>query len=94
MSDPAITINQAAQDAHELRAMYERWSFIIVPAVSLLVILLLIGASLIPTDYGKLVIARLKDVSGTVMEYIALLLGGTGLTMARGHMDQRIEGGQ
>lgn len=92
MSDPDASMSQAARDAATLRAMYERYSFMIVPAVVVLVIMVLIAACLIDTKYGQDVIDRVLKVSGTIMEFIGILLGGTGLTMTRGHMDQRING--
>lgn len=67
--------------------MYERYSFVLVPAVAALVILVALGAVLWPTPYGQMVVNRLLQIGGTITEMIAVLLGGTGLTMTRGHFD-------
>ncbi len=93
MSDAPAMLGQVTRDAAELRAMYERYVFLIVPAVVVLVILVAVAAVLWPTPYGQTAINRLLQIAATVMELIGILLGGTGLTMTRGHLDQKLQQG-
>lgn len=84
------TLAQAQQDSHDLRQMYERWSFIIVPSVVVLIILVALVAALWPTEYGQMVVTRIISLKDIIMDLLGVVVVFAGGSMARGHFDARL----
>ena len=98
----------AMDDSHKSRLRFQNIAYFACGSIVIVAALVtIVGVALPPpipcipgahdcvsvADWGASIVSRMKDASSVLFELLTALGGFAGLTLARGHMDQRIQGG-
>jgi predicted transporter len=79
-----------ADESHDLRTSFEKWIFTLAPLLVILIIAVALAGAMYPGAWGQQVVSRIESLSTTFAALLGLLLGGTGVTMARGYASEKL----
>lgn len=90
-------LSPQAQDSHSVRASFERYAFVAIIAIIMVTFATVTVGILYPpqippaVDWGKAIVERANQSSGLIFDLLGALGSVVGLTLTRGHMDERLK---
>lgn len=90
-------LSPQAVEAHGVRAVFEKYAFVLfIVIIAAVCIAAVVGVFIPPfapgtPDWGQSIVARVVQIKDTVLDLLGALFAGTGGTMLRGHMDERLK---
>lgn len=90
-------LSAQAQDSHSLRATFERCAFIAIIAIVTVTFTAVIVGILYPpqippaVDWGRVIVDRANQSSGLIFDLLGALGSIVGITLTRGHFDERLK---
>lgn len=106
MNEPAEApaLSLSAEASHDVRIVFEKYGLALILVLIVVMVLIGLAGALVkppapcggagcipPVDWGAAVVDRVVKLKDTVLDLLMTLGSTVGLSMTRGHMDERLK---